>query len=89
MLLKGQASSCWRAKQPPFVRWTNAERTRDPRVDKPPPLLLSEWGTGTFHPPSALQKAPYLSPDARARENGLISASSSVWGEVFKSHTMT
>lgn len=30
VLLKGQASSCWCAMQPPFVCRANAERTQDP-----------------------------------------------------------
>lgn len=35
---------------------------------------------------SPIHQAPYLFPDAHAGENGLISASSPIWSEVFKPH---
>lgn len=34
----------------------------------------------------SISSLPYLSPDAQANENRLISASDFVWGKVFKPH---
>lgn len=55
--LKGQATSCCCAGQPPFVRGAKTERTPDPGGDDSLPLPLSERGAGPFHRPAAFQKA--------------------------------
>lgn len=58
VLLKGQASSCWCAMQPPFVCRANALKGHKTQGgDELLPLPLGEQGMSAFHPPSALQKA--------------------------------
>lgn len=76
----------------------NAERTGDPRRDELLLLLLllGEQSKDAFHELQPFKKwlgsinsLPYLSPDAHANENRLISASDFVWGKVFKPHEVT